>query len=132
MRPGSVFLALAVLVTFFGTLSPSAWAQDIDWTSDVPPTLKGTWSVNGQCKGHGLELLIFSNGGYRWSKPDGSWGFARGSFAYSNPRSYRVLFKVRHLFPTPGYDSVLTVSGSTLRKTNLKSNTSRRYRKCQD
>jgi hypothetical protein len=43
-----------------------------------------------------------------------------------------VLFKVRHLFPTPGYDAVLTVSGSTLRKTNLKSNTSRRYRKCGD
>jgi hypothetical protein len=132
MKTGSVFLAVALLLASFVTSPPTARAQDIEWTGDVPQSLKGTWSVNGQCKGHGIELLIFSNGGYRWSKPDGSWGFARGSFAYSNPRSYRVLFKVRHLFPTPGYDAVLTVSGSTLRKTNLKSNTSRRYRKCGD
>ncbi|MBK1663394.1 hypothetical protein CKO38_02530 [Rhodospirillum rubrum] len=102
------------------------------WHDDAPENMKGVWAVSGRCKGDTAEMLIFSNGGYRWRKSDGSWGFARGKFSYASPKSYRVLFKVSHLFPTEGYDAIVTISGNTLTKTNLKSNSRQSYRRCQN
>ncbi|GEO80221.1 hypothetical protein [Pararhodospirillum oryzae] len=116
---------------------PAAWAQASNqegyaWYDDPPESLNGSWAINGRCDVETAEMLIFSSGGYRWRKEDGSWGFARGQFSYGPGQAYRVLFKVRRLFSTEGYDAVLNVSGNTLRKTNIMTNSNRLYRRCED
>jgi hypothetical protein len=133
-RPARLAALGFVLALGFATQPGSAQTitQETEWTGDVPKSLRGTWGVNGRCDTDDAEVIIFSDGGYRWRKPDGSWGFARGYFSYSNDNAYRVLFKVRHLVPTPGYDAVLTVAGDSLRKTNLKSNSFQRYDRCPE
>ncbi len=104
--------------------------MDGDWVGDAPESIIGSWASNGRCDSDDAMMLVFDNGGYRWRKPDGSWGFARGYYSYTSDTSYRVLFKVRHLDPTPGYEAIITVSGNTLRKTNVKSNTQETYERC--
>lgn len=129
-----VLAGLAGLAVIAGTgaLAGATPAAAQEWSDDPPDLLRGSWALNGRCESDTSEMLIFSDGGYRWRKSDGSWGFARGSFSYASPRSSRVLFKVRHIVPTPGYEAVLRISGSSLVKTNLKSNTQRNYRRCED
>ncbi|CCG09539.1 hypothetical protein [Pararhodospirillum photometricum] len=126
-------LALALALALVAPGSPAhaqATAGALPWFDDPPATLDGFWAVNGRCDTASAEMLIFSSGGYRWRKADGSWGFARGSFSYGAGQSYRVLFKVRRLFETEGYDAVLNVSGDTLRKSNIMTNSEKMYRRC--
>lgn len=103
-----------------------------EWVNPVPQQLKGTWAKEGRCQDDGSLLVIFSDGGYRWRTSPTDWGFARGKYRYDSPQAYRVFFRLQRLVQTGDEpDQVITVSGTTLKKYNLKAATSETYEKCR-
>ncbi len=125
---GKAAIILAALLLSAAT--PAA-AQQYDWTSDAPPALDGTWVVQGQrCDDINSQLVIFSDGGYRWRKSRTDWGFARGKFSYITPRSSQVYFRVQRFVQQEQPDFQINVSGTSLRKYSYGSGKQVRYSKC--
>lgn len=103
-----------------------------EWVNPAPQQIKGTWAKDGRCEDDDSLLVIFSDGGYRWRTSRTDWGFARGKYRYDSPQAYRVFFRLQRLVQTSeDPDQVITVSGSILKKYNLKGGTSETYEKCR-
>jgi len=104
------------------------------WTPELPPQFSGTWVVGNDCDDENAPLIVLSNGGYRWREGPTNWGYARGHYQYDSPVTSRILFRVSKLnSPHSGEpDFVITVSGTVLKKYNLKSGTMNQYNKCPD
>lgn len=105
-------------------------ARDYDWTNDVPPSLKGTWVVQGErCAADNSRLAIFSDGGYRWRKSRTDWGFARGKYSWTTG-SNTIFFRVQRFVHRDQPDFQITVSGTEMRKYSLGSGQLVEYEKC--
>lgn len=110
-----------------------AAAQDSSWTNECPANLEGTWVEMGQrCEDDNSELVIFSDGGYRWRQSRTEWGFARGQFSYSGPNPYSLLFRVRRINQHQNPDFQIAVSGNEVRMYSFGSGRERRLEKCRD
>lgn len=124
---------LAAAIAVFVSAAVPAAAQTYDWTNDVPPNLAGTWAEMGQsCEDDNSQLVIYSDGGYRWRRSRTDWGFARGQFSYTGPQPYTVFFRVRRLDQHESPDFQLAISGDQLRIYSFGSGRERRLEKCKD
>ncbi|MQX37461.1 hypothetical protein [Roseospira navarrensis] len=103
------------------------------WTTELPAQFAGTWIAGNDCTSDSAPLIVLSNGGYRWRDGPTNWGFARGRYRYDSPVTHRIEFRLNKLnSPHSGTtDYTITVSGSVLKKYNLKSGTMEEYNKCE-
>lgn len=109
----------------------SAVAQQYEWTNDVPAMLKGTWvKMDQRCDDPNSQLMIFSDGGYRWRKSRTDWGFARGKFAQTAPTSSQVYFRLQRFVQQEQPDFQINVSGTSLRRYSFGSGRQVKYEKC--
>ncbi|MGE4529412.1 MAG: hypothetical protein AB7D00_13685 [Rhodospirillaceae bacterium] len=129
MRLPSI-LAVAAMIA---AATPAEAQTTYDWTNDSPANLTGTWVEMGQrCEDDNSELVIFSDGGYRWRQSRTEWGFARGQFSYTGSNPYSILFRVRRINQHQNPDFQIAVSGSEVRMYSFGSGRERRLEKCRD
>lgn len=125
------WIAVIAALAAFGLGAGTAAAQQYDWTNDVPPMLEGTWvKMDQRCEDSNSQLMIFSDGGYRWRKSRTDWGFARGKFAQSTPASPQVYFRLQRFIQQDHPDFQINVSGMELRKYSFGSGKQVEYVKC--
>ncbi|MGC2855527.1 hypothetical protein ACM64Y_08630 [Novispirillum sp. DQ9] len=124
-------LSVTVAALMAAVITPAA-AQTYSWTNDSPANLTGTWVEMGQrCEDENSQLVIFSDGGYRWRQSRTDWGFARGQFSYTGPTPYSVFFRVRRLVQHENPDFQIAVSGNEIRMYSFGSGRERRLEKCR-
>ncbi len=113
-------------------LSFSALAQqDYGWGESVPNAVKGSWVQQGyKCDDKKAEEIIFSDGGYRWRQPNGSWKYARGQFSKSND-GYNYYFLVNRTPASTNPDFQISVAGKSLSKYSLGNGETQRFDRCQ-
>lgn len=127
-------LAMLAVVLLAGLgLPQGAEAQTRAWTNTVPPNLEGRWVEFGErCEDADSQLMIFSDGGYRWRRARTDWGFARGQYSYVTSQPHQVQFRVRRLVQHQTPDYQLAISGTQLRVYSYGSGEQRRLEKCAD
>jgi hypothetical protein len=134
LKSSLILIALASLPQFMPThplISSATAQQDYGWNEDVPKALKGTWMQQGyKCDDKKGELLIISDGGYRWRQPSGSFGYARGRFSKSvdGYSFYFLLNSTESTSTRPDFQ--ISVAGNSLSKYSLGNGESRRYDRC--
>lgn len=125
MCAAAALLALTVAI-------PGAHAADYNWINDPPPELVGTWVLRGQsCEDQNSQVLIFSDGGYRWRQTRTEWGFARGRFSWDRG-SPNTFFRVQRFVQQDDPDFQFIVTGPEMRKYTFGSGRVTRYDRCPD
>jgi len=120
-----------ILAVLLGVAATPAAAQEYDWTNTAPRALEGAWvKADQRCDDPNSQLMIFSDGGYRWRKSRTDWGFARGKYAYLTPTSSQVYFRVQRFLQQDAPDFQINVSGTSLRKYSYGSGKQVKYEKC--
>ena len=123
-------VAVALLALAAGTAG--AQAADYTWINDPPPGLVGTWVIRGQsCADENSQVLIFSDGGYRWRQTRTEWGFARGRFSWDRG-SPNTFFRVQRFVQQDDPDFQFIVTGPEMRKYTFGSGKVTYYDRCPD
>ncbi|WP_155976159.1 hypothetical protein [Novispirillum itersonii] len=125
-----VCMAAALLALAAGTADVRA--ADYTWVNEPPPGLVGTWVIRGQsCENENSQVLIFSDGGYRWRQTRTEWGFARGRFSWDRG-SPNTFFRVQRFVQQDDPDFQFIVSGPEMRKYTFGSGKVTHYDRCPD
>lgn len=126
-------LPAAAFVLILLAAATPAHAQTRTWTNTVPPNLEGRWvDIGEQCEDEHSQLMIFSDGGYRWRRARTEWGFARGQYAYVTQQPHQVMFRVRRLVQHEAPDFQISISGNQIRVFSFGSGQQRRLERCAD